>query len=478
LLAHFAPALPAFTFLSASALLPNTTTFIKLNAFPTMEDSEMVSRSEPGHQLEVSQPDKKAARPQTIDFVEKKTKLQLNMRDMAQSKITAVRKAVSESPNKPVKEVWDVADKARPDPTVVSSTSSSVAVDFEALHSQHEELRTENEALKASQLRVKEHEARLFAQVEPLKGRVWELEGELENKEDEMRLMQGDRDHWRERTQHIISKYDRVDPVELEGLKKQLEQLKAEQAPLKEQVDGFEARLEEEKSSVLATQQARIDNIKKQAKDQDTMRKEVIARLTQELKTAQETISNLQGGQVATDPMDYSMTAAPAPSPSPESQSSAEGRLTSRQERFCTNPISTADMAKWRLSPEQSRYLAKNNKTLDDLLKADIISKVDQQTSNLKASIAKMEEEIAELLRESRLKDEARANLRAENTSCHTQIVNLNNMRKASGLQIASITKSVLQTPNQPVKEAWEAAVKSSPLQLLHRTKPYSEMIW
>lgn len=135
---------------------------------------------------------------------------------------------------------------------------------------------------------------RLIAESEPLKGRVGELEGELENKEGEMRLLQGDRDHWRERTQNIISKYDRVDPAEMEGLKTQLEELRAEkerlegeQAPLKEQVDGFEARLEEEKSSVYATQQARIDSIKKQAKDQDTKRKDLIARLTQEQKTTQ-----------------------------------------------------------------------------------------------------------------------------------------------------------------------------------------------
>lgn len=135
---------------------------------------------------------------------------------------------------------------------------------------------------------------RLFSELEPLKGRVVELEGQLESKEDELRLLQGDRDHWRERTQNIISKYDRVDPAEMEALNKQLEELKAEkdrleaeQAPLKEQIDGFEARLEEEKSAVHATQQARIDTIKRQAKDQDTKRKDAIARLTQERQSVQ-----------------------------------------------------------------------------------------------------------------------------------------------------------------------------------------------
>lgn len=141
---------------------------------------------------------------------------------------------------------------------------------------------------------------RLFAELEPLKGRVGELEGQLEAKDGEMKLLQDDRDHWRERTQNIISKYDRVDPAELEGLKHQLEELKAEkerleaeQAPMQEQIDGFEARLEEEKSNVHASQQARIDTIKRQAKDQDTKRKDAIARLTAERQTVQTSLEEI-----------------------------------------------------------------------------------------------------------------------------------------------------------------------------------------
>lgn len=117
---------------------------------------------------------------------------------------------------------------------------------------------------------------RLLSEMEPLKGRVGELEGDLENKEGEMKLLQQDRDHWRERTQNIISKYDRVDPAELEELKKQLEELKtekerleAEQAPLQEQIDGFDARIATEREDASRNLTERLEKFKEQAKEQN-----------------------------------------------------------------------------------------------------------------------------------------------------------------------------------------------------------------
>ena len=91
-----------------------------------------------------------------------------------------------------------------------------------------------NEARQAREkLEEKSQEIeRLVSELEPIKSRVGELEGELESKDGEMKLLQNDRDHWRERTQNIISKYDRVDPAELEEMKQQLETLKQEKERL------------------------------------------------------------------------------------------------------------------------------------------------------------------------------------------------------------------------------------------------------
>lgn len=133
---------------------------------------------------------------------------------------------------------------------------------------------------------------RLLAEMEPLNGRVGELEGELESKEGELKLLQDDRDHWRERTQNIISKYDRVDPAELEALKSQIESLKAEkerleseQAPLLEQIEGFEAVKQEAVTQGTKHWEDRLEKFKGQAKEQNRKQNDRIREIAQELTT-------------------------------------------------------------------------------------------------------------------------------------------------------------------------------------------------
>ncbi|KAK3099081.1 Protein mlp1, partial [Teratosphaeriaceae sp. CCFEE 6253] len=129
----------------------------------------------------------------------------------------------------------------------------------------------------------------LVAQMEPLKGRIGELEGELEAKQAELELLGRDREHWRERTQKIISQYDRVDPVELENLKASLEALQTEKAglelelaPLKEKVEGhgnevteYEGKLEEQRKA----NETKMENFKTQAKEQNRRQNEAKGKL-------------------------------------------------------------------------------------------------------------------------------------------------------------------------------------------------------
>lgn len=117
---------------------------------------------------------------------------------------------------------------------------------------------------------------RLLAEIEPLKGKIGELEGDLEGKEGELKLTQDDRDHWRDRTNNIISKYDRVDPAELEEIKSQLESLKAEkerleseQQPLRDQLQSAEQAKAEAVDENTKLYTGRLDNFKNQAKEQN-----------------------------------------------------------------------------------------------------------------------------------------------------------------------------------------------------------------
>ena len=92
---------------------------------------------------------------------------------------------------------------------------------------------------------------KLEAQIQPLQVRVSELENLAELRDGELKLLQDDRDHWRQRTQNILSKYDRVDPAELESIKEKLTELEKERDEataardsLQIQVDGIPDQIE------------------------------------------------------------------------------------------------------------------------------------------------------------------------------------------------------------------------------------------
>ena len=98
-------------------------------------------------------------------------------------------------------------------------------------------LRAENkqssDALAEKSKRVEE----LEAQIQPLEAKIAEYEGLLEMRDGEIKLLQTDRDHWQQRTQNIISKYDRVDPAELEALKEKLTAMEGERDAAKKEIE-------------------------------------------------------------------------------------------------------------------------------------------------------------------------------------------------------------------------------------------------
>jgi nucleoprotein TPR len=106
----------------------------------------------------------------------------------------------------------------------------------------------------------------LLKSIQPLETKVRELENIKEMQDGEIRLLQEDRDRWQKRNQEILSKYDRIDPAEMEQLKQSVAALQAErealttnQQPLQEQIQT----LENEKAT---WQQSRIKLIE-QAKE-------------------------------------------------------------------------------------------------------------------------------------------------------------------------------------------------------------------
>ncbi|KAI9664826.1 MAG: hypothetical protein M1821_006274 [Bathelium mastoideum] len=137
-----------------------------------------------------------------------------------------------------------------------------------------------------SRLTAKTEEVqKLTEQIQPLQARIQEFEIQQEMKEGELKLLQEDRAHWRQRTQDIISKYDRIDPADLEALKTQVANLQrerdeavSEKSALQEQVNGIPdqiAKAEEDSGKKWQeTRQKLVDQFKGRSREQSTRMKQ------------------------------------------------------------------------------------------------------------------------------------------------------------------------------------------------------------
>ena len=131
------------------------------------------------------------------------------------------------------------------------------------------------EAQNALSLKSKQLEE-LQSQMEPLKARVQELESIDETRQEEMRLLQEDRDRWQQRTQNILQKYDRVDPAEMDALKEQI------------------ATLQTERDEALTTRQSlqeQIDSMPNQLQEAETRWQETRSKLTEQFKARSKELS-------------------------------------------------------------------------------------------------------------------------------------------------------------------------------------------
>ncbi|QIW99408.1 hypothetical protein AMS68_004926 [Peltaster fructicola] len=115
---------------------------------------------------------------------------------------------------------------------------------------------------------------RLRSELEPLQAKLAELEADLEIKDGEIKLIASDRDHWRERTQNIISNYNRME---------------TEQASLKQQIEASEERVK----GADAAAKDKIESFKNQAKQKNRDQNAKISELSRELNAAQSEQSRL-----------------------------------------------------------------------------------------------------------------------------------------------------------------------------------------
>ncbi|RDW65842.1 putative filament-forming protein (Tpr/p270) [Aspergillus mulundensis] len=120
-------------------------------------------------------------------------------------------------------------------------------------------LRSELQKTKAALTEKSARVDELEQKIAPLETQIRQLEDAVEAKDEEMKLLQQDRDHWQQRTQNILQKYDRVDPAQMEELKQELEKLKTERDEAISAREALEKQIETFPEQLSAAEQRTQD---------------------------------------------------------------------------------------------------------------------------------------------------------------------------------------------------------------------------
>lgn len=166
-------------------------------------------------------------------------------------------------------------------------------------------------------LDIREKElAKLREELEPLKVKVFELETNMEYKDQDLRLTTDDKNHWRDRCHKLMNKHGMVDAEEVGRLNQQISDLEAEKerleneraplqeritasearleaevAPLREQIEGFDAKLATAVQEATAKHSDMLTKFKAQAKDQNRKQNERLTEMRGNLEAANASVA-------------------------------------------------------------------------------------------------------------------------------------------------------------------------------------------
>jgi len=176
-------------------------------------------------------------------------------------------------------------------------------VDAERLTKEHEKLMEElnnlnlfresnttlRNELQTNLAKIKELESKLDEsnnKLQPLETDVVRLNAEITHKGQELKLTMEERDRWKQRSQDIMNKYNRIDPVEHEKLKEEIKTLTKRNEELNES-------LEKEKTA-HAELLTRFNTLKTEAQDKIKRRGNDNKQLTSQLIEAQNELKALK----------------------------------------------------------------------------------------------------------------------------------------------------------------------------------------
>lgn len=151
-------------------------------------------------------------------------------------------------------------------------------------------LRSENTHLKDQVTEKNTKIAEMETKVQPLEAEIDNLNTQKSFLEDEIKQIQEDRDRWQKRTEGILTKYGRVDPAEMEQLKKTISDLQTECQTLKDGSQPLEAKIADLEST-LDTERTSWQNTRNKIAEQF---KERSRKITGERNDATQRANSLQ----------------------------------------------------------------------------------------------------------------------------------------------------------------------------------------
>ncbi|RVD80964.1 uncharacterized protein DFL_008847 [Arthrobotrys flagrans] len=169
-------------------------------------------------------------------------------------------------------------------------------------------LRAERDKFAGMVEQLRKEAADLRAKMEPLEEKITMLEGDVEVKDGQMKLLQEDNERWKARTNQILQKYDRIDPAELEALKDQLKSVQEELQETQAKLAASETQLRAsgteiqtksaEAADLLAKEgvkwKARLDKLVAETKEKLAARRQLIEEQKREITELKQTLEQTQ----------------------------------------------------------------------------------------------------------------------------------------------------------------------------------------
>ncbi|EGE85361.1 nucleoprotein TPR [Blastomyces dermatitidis ATCC 18188] len=266
-------------------------------------------------------------------------------------------------------------------------------------------------ALTEKSARVEE----LIQQISPLETRIRELENVVETKDGEFKLLQADRDRWQQRTQNILQKYDRIDPVEMEALKEKLAALEKERDEavsardeLQTQITTLSAQVKQGEERIQIMRSTLTDQFKARSKELSSRIQAKQAELNtaiQEKEVIQLELDRTRGelnALKAKVPEDGAPTHTPAPAPVNQSVTDAQrppavqGTVPAANDSAAAEKIKALEEKIQRLEAA----LAEKEATIDQKVK-ERVDKMKQTLNNSLADYKALHKEEVEKLKAS-----------------------------------------------------------------------------